>query len=286
MEWVSDRFEQDLAQSAPLAETERPLVGDGQPDQMMDEAVLMEEPAEEEIAQALQMVGLEDGLDFFFEGGLVVMGRSTAKVAINALRNAGVGTPKIAGVDGEEVRITFNKQPAPVPDRNDLADLANIGESVVSEGKVKELTQDMKEMSAAEFEAKYKKTKEEWKKNLSQPKEKVDEDVALNVTASGEEDVLNIIRKLSGMPEVAAVATAIEAPMEEAIDVDMPEDNTYSNEPEQHVHTSTTDMINRGDDLNRPKRQYPAAANRAANPMAEARKLMRSYDELMKGVTK
>lgn len=350
MEWVSDRFEQDLAQSAPLAETERPLVGDAQPDQMMDEAVLMEEPAEEEIAQALQMVGLEDGLDFFFEGGLVVMGRSTAKVAINALRNAGVGTPKIASVDGEEVRITFNKQPAPVVDPRDTLALMNVdesvggrgyyvvnsmasaqeadgpfqdeqeawgsvkasypqqqwanfsvvdydkltdlqareglGESVVTEGKVKELTQDMKEMSAAEFKAKYKKTKEEWKKNLSQPKEKMDEDVNLNVMATGEEDVLNIIRKLSGMPEVAAVATAIEAPVEETVDVDTPDEGLYSNEPDQHVHTSTTDMINRGDDLNRPKRQYPQAANRAANPMAEARKLMRSYDELMKGVTK
>ena len=64
------------------------------------------------------------------------------------------------------------------------------------------------------------------------------------------------------------------------------EDTEYANTPDPEVHTSTTQMINQGDDLNRSKKQYPMTANRAANPMAESRALLKQYSSMVKDIKK
>ena len=63
----------------------------------------------------------------------------------------------------------------------------------------------------------------------------------------------------------------------------------YANSPDPEVHTSTTQMINQGNDLNRPKQMYaraqPGDNPMAVRPMDEARKLMQQYEAMKRDVT-
>ena len=160
----------------------------------------------------------------------------------------------------------------------------------------------------------------------SKKNEDVNEDVSMNITAQGEDDVVSIIRKLSGLdnstvaPDMQPVVAVNEpvAPQfstmsdlvstldqidaspgdddgENEIEV-IPaaefdtepevEESEYANEPDPTVHTSTTAMINQGNDLNRPKRSYSDRPYRGDNPMAETRDLLKQYASMRKDISK
>ena len=94
----------------------------------------------------------------------------------------------------------------------------------------------------------------------------VKEDININVTANGEEDVVNLIRKLSGMPVVAVQAQPAMA--EEIVAEEGPKerDVEYTNTPHEDV-AGTDAAIPAGGDLNRAKRQYKKEYP-GDNPMA------------------
>lgn len=193
-------------------------------------------------------IGLDDGLDFFFDGDdLVVIGRSTARLVINTVGG------HIIDVDGEEVRISATPRKKATADAADVAQLAAVPDV----------------------------------------EEAVTESVQLNINADGEDDVLAIIKKLSGLttdtasdqqalPSMVAALDAIEGVPGETVEIggddEEVEEAEYANEPDPQVHTSTTQMINQGDDLNRPKKQGYPLRPLGNNPMAEARALMKEYD--------
>lgn len=236
----------------------------------LDEAFLVEEN-EDLITSILEGVGLDHGLDFFFDNGLVAIGKSTARVIINALRSSPdiKGNPSIGGIDGEEVQITFDVVPKEVGPELSVDDIP-----------------------AADFNP-------DEPNELRMGESVVREDVSMSITAQGEDDVVNIIRKLSGLgapeetavmsaePDMSSMMNAIDSATqgpEEEIEIVSPDaeveegEGEYVNAPDPSVHTSTTDMINRGDDLNRPKRQNYDIRNLGNNPMAEARNLMKQYE--------
>jgi len=105
----------------------------------------------------------------------------------------------------------------------------------------------------------------------------VKEDINVNVSANGEEDVVNLIRKLSGMPVIAIQAQPAEqscgtcgsAPCGcESLEEDGPteRDVEYTNTPREQV-AGTDAAIPAGADLNRAKRQYKKEYP-GDNPMA------------------
>jgi hypothetical protein len=122
----------------------------------------------------------------------------------------------------------------------------------------------------------------------------VTEDVNVNVTANGEEDVVKLIQKLAGMPMIA-----IQAPQaEEACGscgsspcgceevVDEQRDIEWDNTPEE-LTAPISAAIPSGTDLNRSKRQDPATANKAANPLGQPQveeSLWKSYKEIINNV--
>jgi alpha-D-ribose 1-methylphosphonate 5-triphosphate synthase subunit PhnI len=72
----------------------------------------------------------------------------------------------------------------------------------------------------------------------------------------------------------------------ESVEVEVEEDE-YANAPDPSVHTSTTDMINQGNDLNRPKKQFTRAQPgdnpmAAQTPMQETRELLKQYASILK----
>ena len=83
----------------------------------------------------------------------------------------------------------------------------------------------------------------------------VKEDININVSASGEEDAVNLIRKLSGMPVVAIQAQP--AMSEEVVAEEGPKerDIEYTNSPREET-AGTDAAIPGGGDLNRAKKQY------------------------------
>jgi hypothetical protein len=114
----------------------------------------------------------------------------------------------------------------------------------------------------------------------------VKEDININITASGEQDALNLIRKLSGMDEVeavrnvgpvmdaeSAIAQGIVEPVEEERDIE------YVNTPNEKIGPISAAIPN-GTDLHRSKMQDPETANKAANPLA--RKEQRVEENLWK----
>jgi hypothetical protein len=115
--------------------------------------------------------------------------------------------------------------------------------------------------------------------------EAVTEDININVTANGEEDVVNLIRKLSGMPVVAVQATPELAVAEEVVEEerDIEWDNTPS---EQTAPLSAA--IPSGNDLHKSKIQDPQTANKAANPLKKEEELeeslWQSYESMIKDV--
>jgi hypothetical protein len=184
----------------------------------IQEILLQEEPSEEDISTVLQGVGLDDGYDYFFEGGLVITGKETARVAVNALRNAEMPC-YISKIDeDEQYRIAFGERQAKTaPNKDDIKQLAKV-DDYVTEGKVKELSQDLKSatkggLTDGEFLKKYGKIKSAMKGEIKgATKKQVTESINLNIQAEGE-DALDIIRKLSGVDKVEAVTSTALSPL-------------------------------------------------------------------------
>ena len=243
------------AMAAPvLKRPGQPAVGEAI-DEELDETFLVEglEPI---ITEILEEVGLDHGLDFFFDNGLVAIGKSTARVIINTLKADPriKAVPSFGRIDGEEVQIVFNKQP---------------------KKPVKDI--DIRDIEPAEFDS-------EGPNRLGESE--VNEDVTLSINAEGE-DALNVMRRLSGLPEATPIANdEPEAEVSSEEEMEEAEEGEYVNAPDPTVHTSTTDMINRGNDLNKPKRQDFTIRNLGNNPMAEARKLFKQYEALKDDIKK
>ena len=112
----------------------------------------------------------------------------------------------------------------------------------------------------------------------------VKEDINLNVSANGEEDVVNLIRKLSGMPVVAVQAQPAMA--EEVVAEEGPKerDVEYTNTPREEV-AGTDAAIPAGADLNRAKKQYKKEYP-GDNPMAESKEaaLWTQYETMINDV--
>jgi hypothetical protein len=123
----------------------------------------------------------------------------------------------------------------------------------------------------------------------------VTEDVNVNVTANGEEDVVKLIQKLAGMPVIAIQAPQqAEEPCgacgsspcgcEEVVDEQR--DIEWDNTPEE-LTAPISAAIPSGTDLNRSKLQDPATANKAANPLGQSQveeSLWKSYKEIINDV--
>ena len=107
----------------------------------------------------------------------------------------------------------------------------------------------------------------------------VKEDINVNVTASGEEDALNLFRKLAGMPQIAI------AQNEEPVEVEL--DERLANAPQEHI-LPVSAAIPSGNDLHGAKRAYKIAAT-GDNPMAVAEAKDTSwskYTGMLKGLLK
>ena len=133
----------------------------------------------------------------------------------------------------------------------------------------------------------------------------VKEDININVTANGEEDVVNLIRKLSGMEAIKTVTDKISAMSGEACGAcgsspcgceavaetveDSPKerDLEYTNSPREEQAGSDAAFPG-GTDLNRPKKSYSDKPYRGDNPMAvaEAKEeaLWKSYETMINDV--
>jgi hypothetical protein len=131
--------------------------------------------------------------------------------------------------------------------------------------------------------------------SIDDEKQEVTEDININVTANGEEDVVNLIRKLSGMPVVAIQAQPAEqscgtcgsAPCGcESLEEDGSKEREieYTNSPREVV-AGTDAAIPAGADLNRAKKQYKKEYP-GDNPMAVAEakeeQLWKAYETMIK----
>ena len=117
---------------------------------------------------------------------------------------------------------------------------------------------------------------------------KLKEDINVSVTATGEEDALNLFRKLAGMPMVA-VAQHEEEPCDGAMEVEVDEerDPEYVNSPREQV-APVSAAIPSGNDLHGAKRAYKISQP-GDNPMAVAEAKDTSWDKytsILKGLTK
>jgi hypothetical protein len=153
----------------------------------------------------------------------------------------------------------------------DIEDDVLVGEADVGEGN---------EFSGALAAAKASGAKEF---NVDGKKYTVKEDINVNVSANGEEDVVNLIRKLSGMEAIKTVTDKISAMSGEACGAcgsapcgceSLEEDGSkereieYTNSPREVV-AGTDAAIPAGADLNRAKKQYKKEYP-GDNPMAVA----------------
>jgi hypothetical protein len=119
--------------------------------------------------------------------------------------------------------------------------------------------------------------------SVDDEKQAVKEDININVSANGEEDVVNLIRKLSGMPVVAIQAPHMaEETMEEQA-VEEERDIELANTPHETVAPITAVTTDAGGGLGGVKKQYPLAANRGANPIEESteEKLWTAYESMI-----
>ena len=112
-------------------------------------------------------------------------------------------------------------------------------------------------------------------------KQAVTEDINVSITANGEQDALNLLRKLSGMSEVPQV-TSVAIPMEEEA-VEEERDIELANTPHETVAPINAVTVDAGGGLGGPKKQYPLAANRGANPLEEE-KLWTAYESMINDV--
>jgi hypothetical protein len=127
----------------------------------------------------------------------------------------------------------------------------------------------------------------------------VKEDININVSASGEEDAVNLIRKLSGMPVIAiqaqqteeACGTCGSSPCGcEQVDEQMKDgpkerDIEYTNSPREETAGADASFP-AGTDLNRPKKSYSDKPYRGDNPMAESKEdnLWQTYETMINDV--
>jgi hypothetical protein len=117
--------------------------------------------------------------------------------------------------------------------------------------------------------------------SVDDEKQAVTEDININVTANGEEDVVNLIRKLSGMEVIKTVTDKISAMSGEACgacgsspcgceeSVEEQRDIEHANTPHEKTAPITAVTTDAGGGLGGVKKQYPLAANRGANPIEE-----------------
>jgi hypothetical protein len=125
----------------------------------------------------------------------------------------------------------------------------------------------------------------------------VKEDINVSITANGQEDALNLFRKLAGMAEVettvipatpempqdleTALAQGAIEPVEEERDIE------YVNTPNEKIAPISAAIPN-GTDLHRSKMQDPETANRAANPLRKEQQveenLWKSYESMLADV--
>ena len=120
----------------------------------------------------------------------------------------------------------------------------------------------------------------------------VTEDINLNVSATGEEDVVNLIRKLSGMPMIAVAAPqeSCETCGQEscgcAEGLEEERDVEYANTPNE-LTAPVSAAIPSGNDLHKSKVQDPRTANKAANPLAEEEleeSLWTKYEDMLNDI--
>ena len=119
--------------------------------------------------------------------------------------------------------------------------------------------------------------------SIDDEKQAVKEDININVSANGEEDVVNLIRKLSGMPVVAIQAPSMaEETMEEQA-VEEERDIELANTPHEKIAPITAVTTDAGGGLGGVKKQYPLAANRGANPIEEQveESLWKAYETMI-----
>jgi hypothetical protein len=121
------------------------------------------------------------------------------------------------------------------------------------------------------------------KTQVEESKETVTEDININVSANGEEDVVNLIRKLSGMPVVAVQAPQTEMPCAEET-IEEERDIEYVNTPREQTAPISA-AIPSGNDLHKSKLQDPGTANKAANPLAvKEEALWTAYESMINDV--
>ena len=114
----------------------------------------------------------------------------------------------------------------------------------------------------------------------------VKEDINISVNANGEEDAVNLIRKLAGMPVIAVAAQQVEAEpvidMTGDVEIDEERDIEYANTPDEQT-APVSAAIPSGTDLHRAKKSYSDKPYRGDNPMAESKEaaLWKQYESLI-----
>jgi len=188
----------------------------GREDYLQDDAAIPQiQPGEEIVTEGLEglvtdiltNVGLDNGYDFFFSNGLIVIGRSTARVVINALKNDVriTAEPHIEAVDGEEVRIGFGqKQEKVEPTTNMVNNLAAVPE-LEEDGGLRYACPTCHTNTVTNTDGTCKlcgTLKEESMTGMNE---------SINVSINAEdEDALDIIKKLSGVEAEVKTPSSVE----------------------------------------------------------------------------
>jgi hypothetical protein len=179
----------------------------------------------------LSSLGYDEGLDFFFENGeLTVIGKSTAIAIVNALKaDGGIdGSPSISGIDGEEIHISFNSGLGEGL-ADDMAAMANNMKNKDGSQRfnARVVTPDQKRQERAELDATrataaaarppvapgpdttnnggfganrgYGQGRYMGDSKINKGK-MLKEDANMSLDVSGTDDVLAVLRKLSGLP--------------------------------------------------------------------------------------
>ena len=277
---------------------------------------------EELITEKLAEVGLDHGLDFWFEGNeIVVIGSREARVVTSTVGG------HIQSHDGEEFRIGATPRPKKGGTPDDMADLLNvpdlIGDSLggmMGEGKMSELDIERKEKrEKASKEAREKKAKEEKAKKAKEKlKEDVDaEDIELLTMQykSGQLTYDQFREKLDSMDQTDYSMRQGEMGMydgdtaaghrHDAFNAENGMDDDFGDDPEEDdfADGASNESVDNDEIVNRPApKQLPGYGTAAGdkdrqgrrqpmtapgnNPMAEARKLMSQYSAMLNGIVK
>jgi len=116
---------------------------------------------------------------------------------------------------------------------------------------------------------------------------------SVTVSADGDQaDALLQMLKMAGIGGQGGSVAPTEVPHAAEIEVvdagaeEVDEEDEYANTPEPTTHTSTSQMMDRGTDLNRPKKQNFPLRARGDNPMTAEAKLWNDYEYLKNKVVK